>query len=142
LLPHRAEYRDRGKCWVCGFFADEFDILKEFGVTDYSQRLLKIEDWRTEYDRLPVDDSPALPRGASREVGMAWADLQEWLERDPDWRLRFPATNVKARGLITKVLHVCHVNGCDVLELVEYWEHFANWAERLDREHQLEGSEV
>jgi hypothetical protein len=67
-LPHKLRYKDYVKCFVCGWFADELGLLKEFHRRDdYNDRLLRLEKYRKDYARIVDDDGAGTQRRLNGE---------------------------------------------------------------------------
>jgi len=63
VLPPKEGCKDRFRCFGCGAWGDEFDLLKRRGVQDYSERLRIIEALRTEYESEVRAEASASHRG-------------------------------------------------------------------------------
>ncbi len=94
-LPPKSGYKDRFKCWVCGAWGDEHDLLKLFHPReDYGDRLVRLSTLRAEFeahDSAKPEPSGFSHRGGSRKdddrnVELAFADLDDVIARPvPDW---------------------------------------------------------
>ncbi len=51
-FPHKPEYKDRFKCWSCGFRGDEFDLLREFFPHEnFGQHQNRLAAFREDFER-------------------------------------------------------------------------------------------
>jgi hypothetical protein len=79
-MPHRAEYKDRFRCWVCDFRGDHIDLLRHFHPREtYPQLLERLKGYEEDYDRqvrdgtLPSDLADLNPYGGSGSVSVGSA---------------------------------------------------------------------
>src|SRR5437764_5152931 len=79
LFPPKAGCKDRFKCWSCGAWGDEFDLLKElYPDEDYSARLLRMEQLGAQYR-----DAQSAPKPKPISNRGAWShNTQQAMERN------------------------------------------------------------
>lgn len=64
-LPHKPQFKDRVKCWSCGFRGDLHDLLREFYPDEnYRGRLVRIDQFRRDW-RLKRKHQPLITPGTS-----------------------------------------------------------------------------
>jgi hypothetical protein len=91
-LPPKAGCKDRFRCWSCGAWGDEFDLVKNFfDRENFGERRERLDKWRQDFERdVPADDDPvhttprtgrgqsrdaAPPRDDPSKIDAAFADL-------------------------------------------------------------------
>ncbi len=61
-LPHKPPYKDRFKCFRCGFRGDEHDLINFTDPgTDYGERKAWLAEWQKEYQKEATMVIPAAP---------------------------------------------------------------------------------
>jgi predicted RNA-binding Zn-ribbon protein involved in translation (DUF1610 family) len=91
-LPHSDQYKDRAKCFRCGFRGDVYDVLwLYYPGSNFGHRKALLAEFQDQYERGDHDDGPCgdmnfPPRGEGSneptmkrpgDVAGAWADLTD-----------------------------------------------------------------
>jgi hypothetical protein len=81
-LPPKAGCKDRYRCFSCGVWGDEYDLVKNFfDCENFGERRKRLAKWREDFKRdVPAGDSPVIPsgdRGATRQSTVARDDQRD-----------------------------------------------------------------
>ncbi len=118
VRPPKAGHRIRFKCWGCGAWGDEHDLLRLFYPReDYGQRLNRIAELRREYEAAGGESDSTSPGAGSDR----FAVVKAWLEIDrtlSEWE----SSDAHALQTVKMVLSLCNRSGVGIEDVVRYWE--------------------
>lgn len=96
-LPHKVQFRDRARCWSCGFRGDAADMLRAFDPDlPWRETMALLDDLRAEYEgKEPLTYSPGVAGGERSlpaicpkcSAKMSGQEL-EWLVADEEFSAR------------------------------------------------------
>ena len=132
-LPPKPQFKDRAKCWGCGWFGDIFDFLKEMYPSEsWPERKGRV----AHYKQLFESEHLFSPRGENNaetpetiaeaicradndftpiEPARAYVELMEQLEADE-------TAEAFALQVIKQTVETCDQCSCDVRHLLDRWE--------------------
>ncbi len=137
-------YKDRFTCFGCGWWGDEYDLLREFYPSENFPLLQnRLDALSAEYRRaakagpeaagviLPGTGSTKPtegPRNDRRDLDGAWAEFMDDLR---GWGLGQDF----ALSLLTKFSERCETNNVGMDALLKYWRDFDAWIAETDQQH-------
>jgi hypothetical protein len=144
VRPPKPGYPVKFKCFRCGEWGDEYDLMKLCHPNGgFSERRNRLDQWRQDYER----DTPILHRGPGStqtvnqqphihcdepgNVELAWANLIGEL-RDEVTGEAF------ALQLLNRVKEHCDQNHVSMEALLAYWNDFERWAVESEERHRAE----
>jgi len=130
--PPRPGFKDRFQCFSCGWWGDEYDILREFYPGERFPELrvrlnaLRI-DWEQEV-QAEWQSSSYRGRGQTGNPALAWADLRQAFHDNE-------TPEAFALQVAKEFRRVAQANDCTVEEVVDYWDAMIDWEIQSDLDH-------
>ncbi|MGA2064139.1 MAG: CHC2 zinc finger domain-containing protein [Thermoguttaceae bacterium] len=142
-LPPKAGCKDRFRCFGCGAWGDEYDLMKLFyDRENFSERRDRMEQWREDWKRdqplfhrgpgrVKVAEQVAGPGNDPRDVDIVWAGLTMDLEAED-------ISQAVALRVLSEAADHCKRNNVSLEALLKYWQRFEEWIAETGRQHLAE----
>ena len=114
-LPPKAGYKDRFRCFACGAWGDEYDLLRLFfDRENFDERRLRLDRWREDWKREQQAGAAVISHRGPGSNEQTTAPLDDRLDRAhcaflrdiEHWELR----NDFARSLLSQFRERCQQN--------------------------------
>ncbi len=135
-LPRKDGCKDRFKCWSCGFWGDEYDLLKMmYDRENFSDRKRRLEQMREDYNREFEEESETLEPKAVDIFSRG--DLGRTKQAEPDldnaWAMMLnvmketETADYFALQILNQAKECCELYDTTIDDLVEHWNDFEQW---------------
>jgi len=145
VRPPKAGYKVKFKCWRCGEWGDEFDLMKDaYPNEDYPSRRVRLEQWRRDYER----EATSILRGPGSTKNMKQQQTQSRRNDPQDVASAWASVTIDydaeetdqpfALHILNKFKHHCDQNDVSMEALLKYWRDFEDWVRETDLRHLAE----
>jgi hypothetical protein len=139
-LPPKAGCKDRFRCFGCGAWGDEYDLLRLFfDRENFDQRRLRLDRWREDWKREQQPGAAAISHRGPGSNEQTTAPLDDRLDRArceflrdlEHWELR----DDFARSLLSQFEERCRQNDLSMEAVLRYWK---NWESLLQSQLEID----
>jgi hypothetical protein len=145
IRPPKGDYPIKYKCFACGAWGDEFDLVRHFyPKDDYNRRLDRVRFLKLEYEatygkpneRRLNDTKPAtarFPSGDYKNDDRRWQAVNEAFDE-----VTQEVGHGKSFEDFIRIAQICERYGCDMKDFAKYCQEFFDWIDEGDRRHLTE----
>ncbi len=139
-LPPKHGNKDRYRCFACGVWGDEYDLMKLFYDNEnFAQRRERMDAWREDHQRDDIVPTNLLTiRGegsterqvADSDDGLmeAWSGITDWIQQED-------IGQETALRIVIEFEKQADQHGVSMKGLIGYWKEVWDWLQQPDPQH-------